>query len=62
MKAAVIKNNPVPGTPGLNSLAKCVADGFTVLTFRACRRTRAMSNGRVARVRSKEILRWLTRR
>ena len=28
-----IKNNPVPGTPGLPSLQKLVADGYTVLTF-----------------------------
>jgi hypothetical protein len=28
-----IKDNPVPGTPGLASLAKYVADGYTVLTF-----------------------------
>ncbi len=30
---ALIKDNPVPGTSGLPSLAKLSADGFTVLTF-----------------------------
>ena len=29
----LIKDNPVPGTSGLASLRKLVADGFTVLTF-----------------------------
>jgi hypothetical protein len=29
----LIKNNPVPGTPGLTSLAKYAADGYTILTF-----------------------------
>jgi len=30
---ALIKDNPVPGTPGLPSLANYIADGYTVLTF-----------------------------
>ena len=29
----LIKENPVPGTPGLPSLQKLLADGFTVLIF-----------------------------
>lgn len=29
----LIKGNPVPGTSGLPSLQKLVADGYTVLTF-----------------------------
>ena len=29
----LIKDNPVPGTSGLPSLQKLVADGYTVLTF-----------------------------
>ncbi len=29
----LIKDNPVPGTPGLPSLQKLSADGFTILTF-----------------------------
>ncbi len=29
----LIKNNPVPGTAGLPSLAKYAADGYTILTF-----------------------------
>lgn len=29
----LVKNNPVPGTPGLPSLGKLVADGFAVITF-----------------------------
>ncbi len=29
----LIKENPVPGTSGLPSLQKLVADGYTVLTF-----------------------------
>ncbi|MCZ6498234.1 MAG: DsrE family protein [Gammaproteobacteria bacterium] len=29
----LIKDNPVPGTSGLPSLRKLVADGYTVLTF-----------------------------
>lgn len=30
---ALIKDNPVPGTPGLPSLQNLVAEGYTVLTF-----------------------------
>jgi hypothetical protein len=30
---AMIKNNPVPATPGLPSLAKYAADGYRILTF-----------------------------
>ena len=33
MKTDLIANNPVPGTPGLQSLAKYAADGYSVLTF-----------------------------
>ncbi len=29
----LIKDNPVPGTPGLPSLQKLAAEGYTVLTF-----------------------------
>jgi len=29
----LIKSNPVPGTPGLPSLAKYAADGYRILTF-----------------------------
>ena len=29
----LIKDNPVPGTPGLPSLQNLVAEGYTVLTF-----------------------------
>lgn len=29
----LVKDNPVPGTPGLPSLGKLVADGYSVLTF-----------------------------
>lgn len=29
----LIRDNPVPGTPGLASLRNLVADGYTVLTF-----------------------------
>ena len=29
----LIKNNPVPGTSGLPSLQKLVAEGYTILTF-----------------------------
>ncbi len=29
----LIKDNPVPGTTGMSSLQKLVADGYTVLTF-----------------------------
>ncbi len=29
----LITTNPVPGTPGLPSLAKYAADGYTVMTF-----------------------------
>ncbi|HXK17595.1 MAG TPA: DsrE family protein [Polyangiaceae bacterium] len=29
----LIKNNPVPGTPGLPSLAQYAADGYRILTF-----------------------------
>ena len=29
----LIKNNPIPGTSGLNSFRKAVAEGSTVLTF-----------------------------
>jgi len=29
----LIANNPVPGTPGLQSVAKYAAEGYTVLTF-----------------------------
>lgn len=29
----LIKNNPVPGTAGLPSLQKLIADGYAVLTF-----------------------------
>jgi hypothetical protein len=30
---SLIANNPVPGTPGLPSLASYAADGYTILTF-----------------------------
>lgn len=30
---ALIKDNEVPGTPGLPSLADYLADGYTILTF-----------------------------
>ena len=30
---SLITTNPVPGTPGLPSLAKYAADGYTILTF-----------------------------
>jgi DsrE/DsrF/DsrH-like protein len=30
---SMITNNPVPGTPGLPSLASYVADGYSILTF-----------------------------
>ena len=29
----LLKDNPVPGTPGLTSLAKYAADGYRLLTF-----------------------------
>ena len=29
----LVKDNPVPGTPGLPSLQKLIADGYTVMTF-----------------------------
>lgn len=29
----LVKDNPVPGTPGLPSLGKLVAEGYSVLTF-----------------------------
>ncbi len=30
---SLIANNPVPGTPGLPSLASYASDGYTILTF-----------------------------
>lgn len=30
---SLLTTNPVPGTPGLPSLAKYTADGYTILTF-----------------------------
>jgi hypothetical protein len=30
---SLIANNPVPGTPGLRSLASYASDGYTILTF-----------------------------
>ena len=29
----LIKDNPVPGTPGMSSLRKLAAEGSTILTF-----------------------------